>query len=26
LLAIGVFAVPIWLALHYGLMPLRGKR
>jgi hypothetical protein len=23
LLAIGLFAVPVWLLLHYGLMPLR---
>lgn len=25
LIAIAVFAVPIWLLLHFGLMPLRGK-
>ena len=25
LVAIIVFAVPIWLLLHFGLMPLRGK-
>lgn len=25
LLAIALFAVPIWLALHFGLMPLRGR-
>ena len=25
LLAILVFAVPLWLALHFGLMPLRKK-
>ena len=25
LLAIVVFAVPIWLALHFGLMPLRNR-
>lgn len=25
LLAIAVFAVPVWLVLHLGLMPLRGK-
>lgn len=26
LLAIGLFAVPIWLALHFGLMPLRNRQ
>lgn len=26
LLAIAVFAVPIWLLLHFGLMPLRGRK
>jgi len=26
LLAIFIFAVPVWLGLHFGLMPLRGKR
>jgi hypothetical protein len=26
LLAIAVFAVPVWLVLHYGLMPLRQSR
>ena len=25
LLAIALFAVPIWLALHFGLMPLRNR-
>ncbi len=24
--AIALFAVPIWLALHFGLMPLRGQK
>jgi hypothetical protein len=24
--AIGLFAVPVWLALHFGLMPLRGQK
>jgi hypothetical protein len=24
--AIVVFAVPIWMVLHFGLMPLRGRR
>ncbi len=24
--AIGFFAVPVWLALHFGLMPLRGQK
>jgi hypothetical protein len=26
LITIAVFAVPTWLLLHYGLMPIRGKR
>jgi hypothetical protein len=26
LIAIALFAVPIWLALHFGLMPLRGVK
>jgi hypothetical protein len=26
LLAIALFAVPIWLALHFGLMPLRNSK
>lgn len=26
LLAIAAFAVPVWLVLHYGLMPLRSSR
>lgn len=26
LLAIVFFAVPVWLALHFGLMPLRGQK
>jgi hypothetical protein len=26
LAAIIIFAVPIWLALHFGLMPLRGRK
>ena len=25
LIAIALFAVPVWLVLHFGLMPLRGK-
>ena len=25
LAAIGIFAVPTWLLLHFGLMPLRGR-
>jgi E3 ubiquitin-protein ligase DOA10 len=25
LLAIALFAVPIWLALHFGLMPIRNR-
>ena len=25
LAAVGLFAVPVWLALHFGLMPLRNK-
>jgi hypothetical protein len=25
LIAIILFAVPIWLLLHFGLMPVRGK-
>lgn len=25
LAAIGLFAVPVWLALHFGLMPIRKK-
>jgi len=25
-IAIGLFALPIWLALHYGLMPLRESK
>jgi hypothetical protein len=24
--AIALFAVPVWLALHFGLMPLRGRK
>ena len=24
--AIALFAVPIWLALHFGLMPVRGRK
>jgi hypothetical protein len=24
--AILLFAVPVWLLLHYGLMPLRGRK
>ncbi len=24
--SIGVFAVPVWLLLHFGLMPLRGQK
>src|SRR5690242_10364117 len=26
LCAIALFAVPIWLLLHFGLMPLRGRK
>jgi len=26
LAAIALFAVPVWLVLHFGLMPFRGKR
>lgn len=26
LLAIGLFAVPIWLLLYFGLLPVRGKK
>lgn len=26
LLTIGLFAVPVWLLLHYGLMPVRNRR
>lgn len=26
LLAIAAFAVPVWLVLHFGLMPLRGSK
>jgi hypothetical protein len=26
LAAIALFAVPIWLALHFGLMPVRGRK
>jgi hypothetical protein len=26
LAAIAIFAVPVWLALHFGLMPLRGRK
>lgn len=26
LLAIGLFAVPVWLVLHFGLMPVRGRK
>jgi hypothetical protein len=26
LAAIAIFAVPVWLALHFGLMPLRGTK
>ena len=25
LVAIALFALPVWLLLHFGLMPLRGK-
>ena len=25
LLAIALFAIPVWLLLHFGLMPIRGK-
>ena len=26
LAAIAIFAVPVWLVLHFGLMPFRGKK
>jgi hypothetical protein len=26
LLAIGLLAVPVWLVLHFGLMPFRGRK
>jgi len=26
LIAIGIFALPIWLVLHFGLMPVRGGK
>lgn len=26
LIAIGVFAVPVWLLLHFGLMPIRNRK
>ncbi len=26
LIAIALFAVPIWLVLHFGLMPVRGRK
>ena len=26
LAAIAIFAVPVWLVLHFGLMPLRGRK
>jgi hypothetical protein len=26
LTAIAIFAVPVWLVLHFGLMPLRGRK
>jgi hypothetical protein len=25
LIVIALFAVPVWLVLHFGLMPVRGK-
>ena len=25
LFVIVLFAVPVWLALHFGLMPIRGR-
>lgn len=25
-IAIAVFAVPVWLVLHFGLMPIRGRK
>ena len=25
LIAVALFAVPVWLVLHVGMMPLRGK-
>ena len=25
LIAIALFAVPVWLALHFGLMPIRNR-
>jgi hypothetical protein len=24
--AIAIFAVPVWLVLHFGLMPIRGRK
>jgi hypothetical protein len=26
LAAIAIFAVPVWLVLHFGLMPFRGRK
>jgi hypothetical protein len=26
LIAIGIFAIPIWLILHFGLMPIRNRK
>jgi hypothetical protein len=26
LAAIALFAVPVWLVLHFGLMPIRGRK
>jgi hypothetical protein len=26
LIAIALFAVPIWLVLHFGLMPIRNRK
>jgi len=26
LIAIVIFAVPIWLVLHFGLMPIRNRQ
>jgi len=26
LIAIVIFAIPVWLLLHFGLMPLRNRK
>lgn len=25
-IAIALFALPVWLVLHFGLMPIRGRK